>query len=145
MNSFKAVKVALEFEISRHRQLKSSGGRIVQETRLWDEDKAMTFTMRSKEEAHDYRYFPEPDLVPFTVNDATIDSVRKSIGESPFEKLERLMEDYNISKYEASILIQDPTQLGQQPTLPMLQQPPEPVGVARQGLCSAQCCTSVGL
>ncbi|MBI4310041.1 MAG: Asp-tRNA(Asn)/Glu-tRNA(Gln) amidotransferase subunit GatB, partial [Candidatus Omnitrophica bacterium] len=68
MNSFRAVKAALEYEVSRQSQVISSGGRIIQETLLWNDEKSMTIAMRSKEQAHDYRYFPDPDLVPFTID-----------------------------------------------------------------------------
>ncbi len=108
MNSFKAVKAGLKHEISRHEAMLESGQKIVQETRLWDETKSMTFTMRSKEEAHDYRYFPEPDLVPFMMEEAAIESVRKSLPELPIQKRERLIKQYNLAIYDVTILIQDP-------------------------------------
>ncbi len=108
MNSFRAVKLALEFEENRHRTIVESGERIIQETRLWNEEKAMTFAMRSKEEAHDYRYFPEPDLVPFTVDQSVIDHVRQSLPELPQQKLKRLTDQYKISEYDAAVIIQDP-------------------------------------
>ncbi len=107
MNSFKAVKAALEYEVNRQQRIIEAGGSISQETLLWDDTKNMTRTMRSKEEAHDYRYFPEPDLVPFIVEDKTIEDIKKELPESPFEKLERLMKDYSLSEYDARILIQD--------------------------------------
>ncbi len=107
MNSFKAVKAGLEFEINRHRKVLESGDRIIQETRLWDESKGMTFSMRSKEEAHDYRYFPEPDLVPFIVEDSEIEDIRQSLPELPDAKLQRLMDEYKLVEYDARILIQD--------------------------------------
>ncbi len=107
MNSFKAVKMALDFEESRQRQVRLSGERIVQETRLWDETKMMTFTMRSKEEAHDYRYFPEPDLVPFEISVEEIESVKETIPELPEQKLSRFMQQYQVSEYDAQIIIQD--------------------------------------
>ena len=72
MNSFKAVKAGLEHEISRHQTVIRTGQRIVQETRLWDEARGITIVMRSKEQAHDYRYFPEPDLVPFMIDESAI-------------------------------------------------------------------------
>ena len=107
MNSFRAVKAALEFEENRQRQLLEAHERIIQETRLWNEEKQMTFSMRSKEEAHDYRYFPEPDLVPFVVDEKTVQEIRLSLPESPFIKFERLMKQYALSEYDAQILIQD--------------------------------------
>jgi len=106
MNSFKAVKAGLEYEIDRHITVVESGQRIVQETRLWDEARGMTSVMRSKEEAHDYRYFPEPDLVPFMIEETTINSTRQSLPELPIKKRERFIEQYNITVYDASILIQ---------------------------------------
>ncbi len=109
MNSFKAVKAGLEHEINRHEATLETGGKIIQETRLWDEAKAMTFTMRTKEAAHDYRYFPEPDLVPFMMDDAAIEDARKTLPELPAQKRERLMEQYNLSVYDVNILIQDPS------------------------------------
>lgn len=107
LNSFKAVKTALEYEINRHVKVIDAGERIIQETRLWDESKAMTFSMRSKEEAHDYRYFPEPDLVPFIVEEAEIEKIKQSIPELPFAKFQRIIEKYNISEYDAGIIIQN--------------------------------------
>ncbi len=107
MNSFKAVKMALEFEVNRQCQVRLSGERIVQETRLWDETKMITATMRSKEEAHDYRYFPEPDLAPFTVSPTEIEAIKKSIPELPEAKLKRFVQQYQLSEYDAQIIIQD--------------------------------------
>ncbi|MDZ4243164.1 MAG: Asp-tRNA(Asn)/Glu-tRNA(Gln) amidotransferase subunit GatB, partial [Candidatus Omnitrophota bacterium] len=108
MNSFRAVKAALEFEENRHRQMAAAGERIIQETRLWNETKGMTLPMRSKEEAHDYRYFPEPDLVPFMISDAEIENTRKTLPELPDAKLKRLLSQYGIPEYDAAIIIQDP-------------------------------------
>ena len=106
MNSFRAVKTALEFEVSRHRQVIESGERIIQETRLWNDAKATTVSMRSKEEAHDYRYFPEPDLVPFTIDDATIQETKASLPELPQKKFKRFIDDYQLSEYDVNVLIQ---------------------------------------
>jgi aspartyl-tRNA(Asn)/glutamyl-tRNA(Gln) amidotransferase subunit B len=108
MNSFRAVKVALEFEANRHKSVVLAGDKITQETRLWNDEKQMTVIMRSKEEAHDYRYFPEPDLVPFTADEAMIAQVRQGIPELPIAKLERFIEQYKLSFYDANILVQDP-------------------------------------
>ena len=108
MNSFKAVKAGLEHEINRHEAALESGQTIVQETRLWDEARGMTFTMRSKEEAHDYRYFPEPDLVPIMIEDASIEIAKQSLPELPEKKRERLIEQYTLAAYDANILVQDP-------------------------------------
>ncbi len=107
LNSFRAVRSALEFEEKRQRQILSQGGTIIQETRLWDESTQTTLSMRTKEEAHDYRYFPEPDLVPFTVEKKEIDHIRQSIPELPAEKRERFIKEYNLSAYDTQILIQD--------------------------------------
>ena len=112
MNSFKAVKAGLEHEINRHQTVLNSGQRIIQETRLWDEAKGMTIVMRSKEEAHDYRYFPEPDLVPFMIEEAAIEDARQSLPELPIKKKERLMEQYKLAVSDANILISDPNLAG---------------------------------
>ncbi len=108
LNSFKAVKSALEFEENRHRAMILAGEKIVQETRLWNDEKAATFPMRSKEEAHDYRYFPEPDLVPFSLAPNAVEEVRRDMPEMPHAKLERLLKRYSLVEYDAHILIQDP-------------------------------------
>jgi aspartyl-tRNA(Asn)/glutamyl-tRNA(Gln) amidotransferase subunit B len=107
MNSFRAVKTALEYEIQRHEQVISSGGKIVQETLLWDDEKGQTQAMRSKEQAHDYRYFPDPDLVPFTVDYKVIDSVRAELPELPQTKFSRFLSQYGLSEYDANILVAD--------------------------------------
>lgn len=107
MNSFKAVRTALEYEISRQEKVVLAGGKITQETRLWDENKLMTVPMRSKEEAHDYRYFPEPDLVPITIEQETINRIKMNLPELPDAKLGRLMRDYQLSEYDARIVVQD--------------------------------------
>jgi len=107
LNSFKAVKSALEFEVDRQQKLLDAGERIVQETRLWDENKQITLSMRSKEEAHDYRYFPEPDLVPFTVNQNVIDEAKQALPEFPLAKSNRFVKEYKLSEYDAGVLVQD--------------------------------------
>ncbi len=107
MNSFRAVKSALEFEESRQQKLLLAGNKIVQETQLWNEDKQATFSMRSKEEAHDYRYFPEPDLVPFVVDESFLKDVADTLPEAPLKKWERLVNDYGLSDYDAQIIISD--------------------------------------
>jgi len=107
MNSFKAVKTALEYEAIRQEKILSSKGEVQQETRLWNEDKLSTFSMRSKEEAHDYRYFPEPDLVPFIMDHQTVESIKATLPESPFAKLERLQNEFDLSEYDVRILVQD--------------------------------------
>ncbi len=108
LNSFKAVKNSLDYEIERQTRLLLAGERIVQETRLWNDEKGQTFTMRSKEEAHDYRYFPEPDLVPFTLSPTMIEEARASLPELPFVKLDRFQKQYSLSEYDAKVLVQDP-------------------------------------
>jgi aspartyl-tRNA(Asn)/glutamyl-tRNA(Gln) amidotransferase subunit B len=104
MNSFKAVKKALQFEVNRQKKLLAEGEKIVQETRHWDESKNITVSMRSKEEAHDYRYFPEPDLLPIKVDVKMIDKIRKNLPELPEARRERFIENYQIPKYDAEIL-----------------------------------------
>ncbi len=112
MNSFRAVKTALDFEAARQEKLILAGERITQETLLWNDEKAITVPMRSKEEAHDYRYFPEPDLVPFTIEKQAIEDVRKSLPELPAEKLQRLQKQYGVSTYDGEIIIHDPELAG---------------------------------
>ncbi len=107
MNSFRAVKVALEYEIARHTQVISSGGKIVQETLLWNDEKQMTIAMRSKEQAHDYRYFPDPDLVPFTIDTKIIDEQKAELPELPNAKFMRFLNAYALSEYDAQVLIAD--------------------------------------
>ena len=107
MNSFRAVKTALEYEVRRHEQVILSGGKIIQETLLWDDEKAITITMRSKEQAHDYRYFPDPDLVPFTIDYKVIDSVRAELPELPQAKFLRFISQFGLSDYDANILVAD--------------------------------------
>ncbi|MBU1925129.1 MAG: Asp-tRNA(Asn)/Glu-tRNA(Gln) amidotransferase subunit GatB [Candidatus Omnitrophica bacterium] len=107
MNSFKGVREALVFEISRQQKQLDAGEEITQETRLWDADQEKTFSMRTKEEAHDYRYFPEPDLVPFTITQETIEKIKKELPELPAQKKERLVREYKISEYDAAVLSAD--------------------------------------
>jgi aspartyl-tRNA(Asn)/glutamyl-tRNA(Gln) amidotransferase subunit B len=104
MNSFKHVEKALHYEIARQREIILSGGRIEQETRLWDPAKNRTFSMRSKEEAHDYRYFPDPDLLPLIIDEQWIDSVKESLPELPEEKKERFIAQFGLSSYDAEVL-----------------------------------------
>jgi len=105
MNSFKAVKDALSFEVRRQGALLEAGEVLVQETRLWDEKKGETASMRSKEEAQDYRYFPDPDLPLFVISKEKIEEIKRSIPELPAKKLERFMKDYGLSRYDAKILV----------------------------------------
>ncbi|MBI3092464.1 MAG: Asp-tRNA(Asn)/Glu-tRNA(Gln) amidotransferase subunit GatB [Candidatus Tectomicrobia bacterium] len=104
MNSFRNVQRALEYEIERQRAILSGGGTIHQETRLWDATQGVTLPMRSKEHAHDYRYFPEPDLVPLVVDEAWIVAVRATIPELPDEKRQRFERDYGLPAYDAEVL-----------------------------------------
>jgi aspartyl-tRNA(Asn)/glutamyl-tRNA(Gln) amidotransferase subunit B len=104
MNSFKAVKAALQFEIERQTDLLNKGESITQDTRLWDKEEEKTHSMRSKEEAHDYRYFPEPDLVPFIVSEDQINKIKISLPEFPKQRKARFIRDYSLSDYDAEIL-----------------------------------------
>src|SRR5881398_574267 len=104
INSFKFAKAAMEYEIKRQTKVLSDGGKIVQETRLWDEDKGETAPMRSKEEAHDYRYFPDPDLVPLRISAEMVDEVRKSVPELPAAKHKRFVEEFGFSDYSVGVL-----------------------------------------
>ncbi|MBP6941479.1 MAG: Asp-tRNA(Asn)/Glu-tRNA(Gln) amidotransferase subunit GatB [Syntrophorhabdaceae bacterium] len=107
LNSFKFIERSLDYEIQRQIDVISKGGAIVQETRLFNADEGITYSMRGKEEAHDYRYFPEPDLLPLIVNDAWIEEVRRSLPELPVEKMERFMKEYGLPKYDVEILVSD--------------------------------------
>lgn len=107
MNSFNGVRKAIQYEIERQADVLDRGEKLTQETRLWNDAKAMTFVMRSKEDAHDYRYFPEPDLVPFTVARETVEKVRATLPELPYELRKRFMADYGLSAYDAGVLTQE--------------------------------------
>ena len=107
LNSFKHVEKALQYEISRQKEVIMDGGKIVQETRLWDPDKNKTASMRGKEEAHDYRYFPDPDLLPLVIDDKWIEAVKKSLPELPAAKKKRFMEQYELPAYDAELLTSD--------------------------------------
>jgi aspartyl-tRNA(Asn)/glutamyl-tRNA(Gln) amidotransferase subunit B len=104
MNSFRNVQRALEYEIKRQQYVLEGGGAVVQETRLWDDTAGVTQSMRGKEEAHDYRYFPDPDLVPIVIDDAWIEEIRSLMPELPLEKRERFIREYRISSYDAGVL-----------------------------------------
>jgi aspartyl-tRNA(Asn)/glutamyl-tRNA(Gln) amidotransferase subunit B len=106
MNSFRNVRDALEHEIKRQTRALATGERIVQETRLWDPDRMVTVSMRSKEFAHDYRYFPEPDLPPLDVQPAWVDEVRARLPELPEARRARFQSAYGLSAYEADLLVQ---------------------------------------
>jgi len=104
MNSFRHVELALEYEIKRQISLLEDGEQIAQETRLWDVDEGITASMRGKEEAHDYRYFPDPDLVPVKIDESWIGHIRESLPELPSEKRERFVKQYSIPEYDAAII-----------------------------------------
>jgi aspartyl-tRNA(Asn)/glutamyl-tRNA(Gln) amidotransferase subunit B len=104
MNSFRAVEKAIAFEIDRHIRTIEDGGTIVQETRLWDADREETRSMRSKESAHDYRYFPDPDLPPILVSQALIDEVRRTMPELPDARRARFVEKLKLPEYDAEVL-----------------------------------------
>ncbi len=104
MNSFKNVEKAILYEVERQKALIEDGGKVTQETRLWDADKSESRSMRGKEEAHDYRYFPDPDLLPLILDDAWIARVKASLPELPSQKKERFVSTYQLSGGEAEIL-----------------------------------------
>jgi aspartyl-tRNA(Asn)/glutamyl-tRNA(Gln) amidotransferase subunit B len=106
MNSFRHVQRALEYELARQTEALASGHRIVQETRLWDSERGRTLPMRSKEFAHDYRYFPEPDLPPLDVDPAWVETVRAALPELPAARRRRVNATYQLSAYEADLLTQ---------------------------------------
>ena len=107
VNSIKFMQMAIDFEANRQVEIIEEGGSIDQETRLFDTKKNETRSMRSKEDAHDYRYFPDPDLLPLELNDNYIDEIKKNIPELPDEKKKRFIEKFKLSPYEANILVSD--------------------------------------
>ncbi len=104
MNSFRNVQRALDFEIRRQTALLDQGEKIIQETRLWDAARGVTASMRGKEEAHDYRYFPDPDLVPLVIDPAWVEEIKASLPELPDAKKERFLKEYGIPEYDAEVL-----------------------------------------
>ncbi len=104
VNSFRFVQKAVEYEIRRQVSSLEGGGKVIQETRLFDSNKGVTFSMRSKEEAHDYRYFPDPDLLPVVVDREWVEEIRRSLPELPDARLGRFVEVYNIPVYDAGVL-----------------------------------------
>ena len=104
MNSMRAVFMALNHEIERQQKVLDSGDRVVQETRGWSEERNVTYSQRSKEEAHDYRYFPEPDLPPIVVDEAWIEEIRSKIPELASDRLTRLTDQFGLSEYDARLL-----------------------------------------
>ena len=107
LNSFKHVAKALDYEIRRQKEVLMDGGQIVQETRLWDPDKNKTTSMRGKEEAHDYRYFPDPDLLPLVIDEEWIEKVKQNLPELPAAKKKRFMDQYELPAYDAELLTSD--------------------------------------
>jgi aspartyl-tRNA(Asn)/glutamyl-tRNA(Gln) amidotransferase subunit B len=107
MNSFKNVELAIEYEIKRQTELLRRGERVHQESRLWNVEKNISIAMRSKEQAHDYRYFPEPDLPPLQVSDAWVAEVRGALPELPIAKRRRYVEGLGLTEYDASVLTAD--------------------------------------
>lgn len=104
MNSFRFIEKALDYEIRRQIKVCNEGGRIIQETRLWDPQRGVTESMRSKEEAHDYRYFPDPDLMPIEVDTAWIEQIRSHIVELPDARRQRFIREYGLTAYDADLL-----------------------------------------
>jgi len=107
INSFRFIEKAIEYEIHRQIDCVETGEKIHQETRLYDPDKNRTFSMRSKEEAHDYRYFPDPDLLPLELEDAFVSDMKKSLPELPLARAERFMAEYKLPEYDAFVLTQE--------------------------------------
>ena len=105
INSFKFVERAINYEVQRQKDVLEDGGRIVQETRLYDADKDETRSMRSKEVANDYRYFPEPDLLPIVIDDAYIEAIRATLPELPDKRGARFVSEYGLSDYDAGVLV----------------------------------------
>jgi len=104
MNSFRFIEKAIEYEIKRQIKVVQDGGRVLQETRLWDSDRGVTESMRSKEGAHDYRYFPDPDLMPIELDSAWIEGIKKDLVELPDLKQERFIKEYKLSQQDADAL-----------------------------------------
>jgi len=104
MNSFRNVQLALEYEVRRQRDLLLEGGTVIQQTLLWDADRGRTEPMRGKEEAHDYRYFPDPDLIPVQVDEPWIEQVRSELPELPDKRRQRFISQFELTDYDAAIL-----------------------------------------
>src|ERR1700689_1776497 len=104
VNSFRFIKQALEYEIGRHIRVIEGGGRILQETRLYNSHEGKTYGMRSKEQAHDYRYFPEPDLLPLVVDEKGKSEIARALPELPEARRERMVQEYGITEYDAQVL-----------------------------------------
>jgi len=108
VNSFRFVEKAIEYEIERQRQVVLSGGQLVQETRLYDSQKNRTFSMRTKEEAEDYRYFPDPDLPPLLISPEQIEAIRASLPELPDQRRDRYVSDFGLKRYDATLMTSSP-------------------------------------
>ena len=109
VNSFRFVEKAIEYEIRRQAEVIRSGGKVIQETRQYDSDKDVTFSLRSKEEAQDYRYFPEPDLIPVTIDENWIEDIRVTMPELPQAKKQRFISALGLTPYDAGVLTSSPT------------------------------------
>ena len=107
VNSIKFIQQAIEYEAARQVDLIENGEKIIQETRLFDPNKGETRSMRGKEESHDYRYFPDPDLPPLIITQEKIEKLKQSMPELPDEKKKRFIEEYNINDYDAGVLTDD--------------------------------------
>jgi len=107
INSIRNITRAIDYEANRQVEIIESGGKIDQETRLFDASLGVTRTMRSKEDAHDYRYFPDPDLLPLVITQEFVDNIRSSLPELPNHKKARYVEEFGLSKYDASVLVAD--------------------------------------
>ncbi|MBQ0107798.1 MAG: Asp-tRNA(Asn)/Glu-tRNA(Gln) amidotransferase subunit GatB [Phascolarctobacterium sp.] len=105
LNSFRALERAIEYEVERQREVIEDGGHVIQETRTWEDAKGITLGMRSKEEAFDYRYFPEPDLVPVEIDEAWINRVKNELPELPVQRQARLMQEFGLSDYDARLIV----------------------------------------
>jgi aspartyl-tRNA(Asn)/glutamyl-tRNA(Gln) amidotransferase subunit B len=106
MNSFRSIQRAIESEVARQIEIVESGGRIIQESRLWDEGTQTTKSMRSKEEAHDYRYFPDPDLRPIAISREHVEHLRKTLPELPKQRYERLTQGFGLTEYDANLMVE---------------------------------------
>jgi aspartyl-tRNA(Asn)/glutamyl-tRNA(Gln) amidotransferase subunit B len=104
MNSFRFIEKAIDYEIKRQINVLNEGGKIIQETRLWDSERSVTESMRSKEESHDYRYFPDPDLMPIELDPVWVEEIKASIGELPADRLERFIKEYKLPEHDAEML-----------------------------------------
>jgi aspartyl-tRNA(Asn)/glutamyl-tRNA(Gln) amidotransferase subunit B len=104
VNSFRFVEKAIDYEIARQEQVIRSGGRVIQETRTFDSDRGVTLSMRTKEEAEDYRYFPDPDLVPIRISEAVLQTIRESLPELPLARKQRYQRDLGLTAYDAGVI-----------------------------------------